>query len=242
MKRQFVIPLFATLIMCFGSGSVFADMNINYWYISGSTYPYLFIEYDDGNMGYDSGITWADFDYVSPPPSHDYLYELTYDDGVVSGYASGYYGYALHDNGFTIDLSIDCWVKNPQGIDPLLYSFASDAGIRIDGYIDLGPSEKALFKMEIIGATWDSTIDPYFSLYSDTPLTYDGQYYTTYLNDDDWFGINALLSSYDFPDIDISRDCQINCTFEVVPLPSAVILAGIGLAYSGRILKRQKKL
>lgn len=242
MKRQAVTALFATLILCFWSNSVFADMNIYFFEHYGESDAELFIY--NGDHYCDKPSNSCDFlNTVShtSPCSYYILHEETYDDGMVSGRGSVYFGYAFKENTCTDTINIDCWVNNIQGVESLSYS--ANANAHVDHIFKM--SADAILKIKISGATWNETVDPYFTLHverNETPLVfdYDGTYYTTYLNSrESLFWMYASLSSPYLSNTNFTRDCQIEYTFVPVPVPSAVLLGLIGLGYSGLRLRRK---
>ena len=247
MKRHFFILLFATLIMCFGSSSVFADMmNLHLW-----SWDY------DISQHLDIGI-YDDFWY--PQYQSDWRGHLngegsrqesiTYNDENIEAYTSSSVAINRTTNGFTVSQNMEFYSQILQPTDGLWVR----VGICNIMWPDWSVDTDALLKVEIKGAIWDETVDPYFNLRFDGPepmeFEYDGTYYTTIVNKDVFYSFRSQLSFYptEYPSepfmvsSEYVRDCQINCTFEVIPAPSAVILAGIGLAFTSRILKRRKEL
>jgi len=239
MKRQFI---FAMLILCFCSDSVFADLSLSFQEITGGSFTMLEFYYDE-ELGFGKSAN-ASFLYTHiPPNAHDYLNEITYSDDAVSGRASAYYGYIYDADSFTINLSIDNWVKNMQSVDSLNYFTISSTLITCGWTIDVEPWEEVLMKVEIIEATWDGT-DPYFSISCsnigiDIPLDFKhvGEYYTTYLNSGTYHTSAELFAV--LTNVDLTKNTQIYFTFEVVPVPSAFILGIIGLGCSSWRLRRK---
>ncbi len=241
MKRQAVTAFFATLILCFWSNSVFADMNLSLIENTGDTTRFLQILYD--NIDFHDWYNNGDIEH-HPASSCSHLNQINYDDGFVSGQASSYYSYEIEDNGFTVNLILDCWGKNLQSVESFQYYSSANSMMHSGWSIDVEPWEKALLKVEITGATWDGT-DQYFSLsfqdyqtYLPLEFNYDGKYYTTFL-DSGVYRMNSWLDSGPLINTDLTKNVQINVSFEVVPVPGAVLLGLIGLGYSGLRLRRK---
>ena len=246
MKRKSILILSILLIACFGSCPVFADMTVQYFYTHWCwTIDFNFHNYDSGTFNEDAwsfdgtqatgGLYFSDFDGMGPQ-NYNVIHELLYNDGIVNGSSTSSGFLESKDNGFTTIIGTNCRVDYPETMEPLDYDISAHAHSHIIWELEKDPAETVLMKVKV------NTNDP-LCWSSDIPLTFNGEYYYAYLTGDNINGaINASFSSsYSGTGlIDISKDCQINVTFEPVPVPGAALLSLIGLGYSSLRLKRKR--